>query len=247
MPLTPWPDYAPANQASARTYLEAIVGLCNGWLAVLPPNPQNPYVVKYTAIRDAAWKDLENVAHGQLRQYVVEGTGEPVDGDEANLESAWNHVTACHATVSLPQPALWQLGAALESIEHMGGGGGGAGAPDVEPEAVPPKGWLDFRPKNDRPALAALLDAVEAAAIGVVLRPSSTGAALGACARVLDRTRALRRLASGADAVAKPKQRAAYGAAWRLHVELRRIRLRLKALRACDADVARAAAATKGR
>lgn len=238
----PWPEFAPEGEASAATYLEAIIAYCTARLLLLPPNPNNQFVQKWTAIHDAAAKDLANEAHGDLRDRVEETTGLAVNGDVENLESAWDDVVDCHTRITAPATTLAQLVLAFDSIEHMGGGGGDPRGAAVEPPDELP-GWLGFRIKDGLPTLAAMLDGVEAAALGVVLRPRASAGAMSSCAPALAPIRAIRRLAGeNATAASVADRRAVHAALRALNAALGRVEVPRAVVRA---GVAKLRAATR--
>ncbi len=185
--------------------------------------------------------DLANEAHGDLRDRVEEATGAPVDGDVKNLESAWDEVFACYTTITAPEPTPWQLNSALDSIEHMGGGGSGPGdAADVPPERL--LGWMMFRPKDGLPTLAAMLDGVEAAALGVVLRPRARAGAISTCLSALAGVQALRLLAQGETTfTTDARRRSVYAALRALHAALGRVEVPRAVVRAGVAKLRAAA------
>lgn len=208
MPDMPWPQFAPEGEASAATYLEAIIAHCEARLLLLPPNPNNQFVQKWTAIHDAAAKDLANIDHGRLRLRVTAAGDDAVPNGRT---TAWNDVRNAYTTVTAPAPQIAELTSALESIDHMGGGGAPSRKRKARRRTLP--GWLGFRPTADDPTLAELLNGVVATAWGAVLRAGASADAVSTCASVLSLAWALRRSASESSSrVKSANQRAAYSA-----------------------------------
>jgi hypothetical protein len=73
----------------------------------------------YEKILAHAILDRENHAHGKLRSLVKKDGTAKADGD---LDIAWDEVLQAYEKVMLPAPSLADLQAALDGIDHGGGG-----------------------------------------------------------------------------------------------------------------------------
>ena len=117
-----WPDHTKGGEAfSAMILQEDIIFICQARLEseMLPPTSHH----FYDLILAHAMLDHENHAHGLLRDFVEpDGTGVPPNPN-LKLDAAWDNVNVAHGLVSLPNPSLPQLGAAMNGIDHGGGGG----------------------------------------------------------------------------------------------------------------------------
>ena len=128
MPQGPYPDYGAPDVPTARDFLNEIIPLAlaghtNAGLGAI----MNAH---YGLILAHAMLERQNHAHGLLRTYVKkDGSAKTAasapDVYDSSSQTAWTNVQSCFTRLSAttPPPDFLALQAALNEIDHGGGGG----------------------------------------------------------------------------------------------------------------------------
>lgn len=176
-----WPQYSPSStQPTAATLLQQIIQRCDGWLATHPldvnppPLPVAPGLPvterqRWEWIRSSAQMDLTNTAHPLLRDYVDPmGAPEP---PHTTLTDPWQDVMDCRGQIVRGTVTMDNLRAAIEFIDHLGGGVPPSGAQASPPPDQPVTGrWPDVGFSAPMITARTYHGAILAYAVGELLR-----------------------------------------------------------------------------
>jgi len=178
-----WPDFTIApDKPTARTILTHIIMRSDGWLATHAPDPDGtpaptprPGIPgterqRWQRIREDAEMDRGNIDHPRLRD-KVDAQGNAANG--GTLDLPWNQVFQARACIYKPAPSMGDLQAAIEFVDHLGGGGvGGNSNQSPPPDPIVTGLWPDVAYGMPKVTARQYLDAILSHAVGHLVQPT---------------------------------------------------------------------------